>query len=109
MDNFLATWPAVKSVRRIPRQDFTTKERTMKTSIMRRSTKIALAFGAALAIGAAVAAAPGPTSIGEFYYYFDTAGKTIGYRAIDCNGNFAGWGKTSTRYANGYALCLPED
>ncbi|MFZ5638209.1 MAG: DUF6289 family protein [Pseudomonadota bacterium] len=81
----------------------------MKTSLMRRSTRIALAFGAALAIGAAVAAAPGPTSIGEFYYYFDAAGNTIGYRAIDCNGNYTAWGKTSARYSNGYALCLPND
>jgi Family of unknown function (DUF6289) len=81
----------------------------MKTSIMRRSRKIALAFGAVLAIGTAIAAAPGPTSNGEFFYYFDSAGKTIGYRAIDCNGNFSGWGKTSTRYADGYMLCLPNN
>jgi hypothetical protein len=81
----------------------------MKTSIMRRSTKIALAVGAAFVIGAAVAAAPGPTSPGEFYYYFNASGQVIGYRAIDCNGNPGGWGKTSTRYQNGYQLCLPDD
>ncbi len=81
----------------------------MKPKIQRRSTKIALALGAAFAIGAAVAAAPGPTSRGEFYYYFNASGQVIGYRAIDCNGNTTGWGKTSTFYSNGYQLCLPND
>lgn len=81
----------------------------MKTSTQRRSTRIALALGAALAIGVAVAAAPGPTSPGEFYYYFNANGQVVGYRAIDCYGNASGWGKTSTRYENGYQLCLPND
>ena len=79
----------------------------MKLSIKRRGTRIALALAAACAIGAAVAAAPGPTHAGEFYYYFDATGKTIGYRAIDCNGNYTSWGKTSTRYSNGWMLCMP--
>lgn len=79
----------------------------MKTSFQRRSMKIALAIGAACVIGAAIAAAPGPTSIGEFYYYFDASGHTIGYRALKCDGTFVSWGKTSTRYSNGYAFCDP--
>ena len=57
---------------------------------------------------AAIAAPPGPTSIGEFYYYFDAAGKVIGYRAIKCDGTFVSTGKTSTRYSNGYAFCDPR-
>lgn len=81
----------------------------MKTSIQRRSAKLALALAAACAIGAAIAAAPGPTSNGKFYYYFDASGNTIGYRAISCNGALTAWGKTSNRYSNGYALCLPVD
>lgn len=79
----------------------------MKTSLQRRSTKIALAIATACVIGAAVAAAPGPTARGDFYYYFDASGNTIGYRAIDCNGQYTAWGKTSTRYSNGYAFCDP--
>jgi hypothetical protein len=63
----------------------------MKTSTLRYGKHIALAFAAACVIGAAIAAPPGPTSNGEFYYYFDVS-----------------WGKTSTRYSNGYALCLPD-
>ncbi len=81
----------------------------MKTSIQRRGAKIALALATACIIGAAIAAAPGPTSNGEFYYYLDAGGKTIGYRAINCNGTLTSWGKTSSRYSNGYALCLPAD
>jgi hypothetical protein len=77
------------------------------TPVSRKISKWALAFVAAFAIGAAVAAAPGPTSSGEFYYYLDAAGKVIGYRAIDCNGNPVGWGKTSYRYLNGYQFCDP--
>ncbi|MEQ1514031.1 MAG: DUF6289 family protein [Lysobacteraceae bacterium] len=79
----------------------------MKTQLQRRSAKIALAIATACVIGAAIAAAPGPTSNGEFYYYFDASGKTIGYRAINCNGSLVSWGKTSARYANGYAICDP--
>jgi Family of unknown function (DUF6289) len=100
---------ALQSKRRMSRQDFTEKERTMKTSIRRHGARIALALAAACVIGAAIAAAPGPTSNGEFYYYFDANGNTIGYRAINCNGTLAAWGKTSARYSNGYALCLPVD
>ena len=48
----------------------------MKTSIQRRVAKITLALATACVIGAAIAAAPGPTSIGEFYYYFDASGNT---------------------------------
>ncbi len=81
----------------------------MKASIVRGRRPLLLALATALVIGAAAAAAPGPTAIGEFYYYFDAAGNTIGYRAIDCHGNYTAWGKTSTRYSNGYALCLPRD
>lgn len=81
----------------------------MKTSTLRYGKRIALAFAAACVIGAALAAPPGPTSNGEFYYYLDASGKTIGYRAIKCDGTFISWGKTSTRYSNGYALCLPVD
>ncbi len=81
----------------------------MKTSIRRRAAKIVLALSAACVIGAAIAAAPGPTSIGEFYYYFDASGNTIGYRAINCNGVHVSWGKTSNRYSNGYAFCDPRD
>lgn len=79
----------------------------MKISTQRRGAKIALALAAACAIGVAIAAAPGPTSNGEFYYYFDAAGKTIGYRAIDCDGTPVSWGKISTLYSNGYAFCDP--
>lgn len=79
----------------------------MKTSIQRRVAKITLALATACVIGAAIAAAPGPTSIGEFYYYFDASGNTVGYRAINCNGVHVSWGKTSTRYSNGYAFCDP--
>ncbi|MBW8849225.1 MAG: hypothetical protein JF600_00465 [Xanthomonadales bacterium] len=79
----------------------------MTLSIKRRGTRIALALAAACAIGAAVAAAPGPTHNGEFYYYFDTAGNTVGYRAINCDGTYVSWGKTSTRYSNGYMICDP--
>lgn len=81
----------------------------MKLSIKRRGTRIVLALAAACVIGAAVAAVPGPTHSGEFYYYFDASGKTIGYRAIDCYGNYTSWGKTSTFYSKGYMLCLPID
>lgn len=81
----------------------------MNASTARGRRPLLLALAAALIIGTAAAAAPGPTAIGEFYYYFDAAGNTIGYRAIDCHGNYTAWGKTSTRYSNGYALCLPRD
>lgn len=81
----------------------------MKTSILRGRRPWLLALFASLALGTAFAANPGPTSIGEFYYYFDASGNTIGYRAIDCQGNLTAWGKTSARYSNGYAICLPRD
>ncbi|GEM_PF-726089 len=83
----------------------------MNNTVFRRASRraLALAIATSFLIGIAVAAAPGPTSNGEFYYYFDAAGNTIGYRAINCNGIRTGWGKTSVRYSNGYALCLPND
>jgi hypothetical protein len=80
----------------------------MKTSTLGYGKRIAFAFAASCVIGAAIAAPPGPTAIGEFYYYFDANGNNIGYRTIKCDGTRIGWGKTSTRYSNGYALCLPE-
>ncbi len=80
----------------------------MKTLVSRRVSRWTLALTTAFVIGAAIAAPPGPTSIGEFYYYFDAAGKVIGYRAIKCDGTFVSTGKTSTRYSNGYALCNPD-
>jgi hypothetical protein len=81
----------------------------MKTFLQRRGAKIALAIASACIIGAAFAAPPGPTTIGEFYYYFDASGHVTGYRAIDCNGNYTSWGKTSTQYSNGYAICNPNN
>lgn len=83
----------------------------MKLEFSRRAPRRALALAAAstaFLIGVAVAAAPGPTSNGEFYYYRDAAGKVIGYRAINCDGTYASWGKTSARYSNGYMLCDPN-
>lgn len=79
----------------------------MKTSIMRRSRKIALAVGAAFAIGAAVAAAPGPKAPGEFYYYLNASGAVVGYRAIECNGTKTGWGVVTGNYAHGWMICNP--
>ncbi len=80
--------------------------KTIKLQSRKRSNWL-LAAVAALAVGAAVAAAPGPTSPGEFYYYLDAAGRVVGYRALDCNGNSVGWGKTTARYQSGYQLCNP--
>lgn len=75
-----------------------------------RRARVALALLAALAIGSVAAfAPPGPTSAGEFYYYFDASGNVVGYRALDCHGVASGWGKTSARYSNGYAFCDPVD
>lgn len=75
-----------------------------------RRARVALALLTALAIGTAAAfAAPGPTAAGEFYYYLDASGNVIGYRAIDCHGTPSGWGKTSTRYSNGWFVCDPVD
>lgn len=82
------------TIRRMPRRTF---------------ALVSAAIATGLAIGIAIAAAPGPTSNGEFYYYQDAAGKTIGYRAINCNGTYTSWGKTSARYANGYMICDPID
>lgn len=76
---------------------------------MGKTSKTLLGMALAAVMGAAIAAAPGPTTRGEFYYYFDSTGKVIGYRAINCNGTLAGWGKTSNFYSNGYMLCLPVD
>lgn len=80
----------------------------MKTAFTRRSRKIALALGAVFAIGAATAAAPGPSAPGEFYYYLNASGAVVGYRAIDCDGNKVGWGTTTNRYSNGWMLCEPS-
>lgn len=84
----------------------------MKLEFSRRASRRALALAAAVStaflIGIAVAAAPGPTSNGEFYYYRDAAGKVIGYRAIKCDGTYVSWGKTSANYSNGYMLCDPD-
>lgn len=84
----------------------------MTRNVSRRASRRTLTLVAAVAtsflIGIAVAAAPGPTSNGEFYYYKDAAGKTIGYRAINCDGTYVSWGKTSARYANGYMICDPD-
>ena len=86
-----------------------TMSRPHRRPLARRFGKALFAALAALVVGAAIAAAPGPTAIGEFYYYFDASGNTVGYRAIQCDGSYIAWGKTSARYSNGYALCLPRD
>jgi hypothetical protein len=65
------------------------------------------AFAAALVIGAAVAAGPGPTNPGQYFFYLDANGKLIGYRGIDCNGNPVTSGKTSSRYYEAYRICEP--
>lgn len=83
--------------------------RLQRRPLARRLGRPLLAALAALAVGVAIAAAPGPTAIGEFYYYYDASGNQVGYRAIRCDGTYVAWGKTSTRYSNGYALCLPRD
>ncbi len=80
----------------------------MKPLVSRCVSRGVVALITAFVIGTAMAAAPGPTSIGEFYYYFDAAGKVIGYRAIKCDGTLVSSGKTSARYSNGYALCNPD-
>jgi len=80
----------------------------MKRSITRGRRPLLLALAAALVVGAAIAAPPGPTAIGDFYYYFDASGNTIGYRAIDCYGNYSAWGTTSNRYSVGHAYCVPR-
>jgi len=79
----------------------------MKTSIKRRSAKIALVLAAACMIGAAIAAAPGPTARGQFYYYLNASGTVVGYRAIDCSGKKVGWGTVTSRYADGWMICDP--
>ncbi|TXH76503.1 MAG: hypothetical protein E6Q88_02555 [Lysobacteraceae bacterium] len=76
---------------------------------MGKMKKTLIGLTLAAVMGAAVAAAPGPTTRGEFYYYLDNTGKVIGYRAINCNGTFVSWGKTSSLYSKGYMLCLPVD
>lgn len=75
----------------------------------RKVSKLALAAVAALAIGAAIAAAPGPSAPGEFYYYLNASGSVVGYRAIDCDGNKTGWGTATNRYESGWMLCEPSE
>ena len=81
----------------------------MKSLHVRNMSTWATGMALAFMVGAAIAAAPGPTHRGDFYYYFDASGNTIGYRAIKCDGTYVSWGKTSSNYSNGYAICLPVD
>jgi len=79
----------------------------MRHHTISRLRRAALAALTLLTIGIAIAAAPGPTARGEFYYYFNASGTVVGYRAIDCDGNKVGWGVTSNRYSNGWMICDP--
>lgn len=71
--------------------------------------KIALAIGlVAAAVAGYAIAAIGPTGPGQFYYYYDSAGKVVGYQAIDCRGNYTARGRFTKQYADGVFICDPD-
>lgn len=72
-----------------------------------RKTAFALGLLAAMVAGMAWAAA-GPTGPGQFYYYFDSTGRMVGYHAINCQGQHTSWGKFTRFYADGVFLCEPD-
>lgn len=73
-----------------------------------RKTAFVLGLLAIVATGYALAAVAGPTGPGQFYYYYDSTGKVVGYQAIDCNGHYTSWGKFTKVYADGVFICDPD-
>ncbi len=69
--------------------------------------QLLLGIATAAAIGSAIAAV-GPTGPGQFYYYYDDAGKVVGYSAIRCDGTAEAWGKPTRNYADGVFICDPD-
>lgn len=75
---------------------------------MRNHTKrLLLGIATAAVIGSAIAAV-GPTGPGQFYSYYDDAGKVVGYSAIHCDGTAEAWGKRTRNYADGVFICDPD-
>lgn len=72
-----------------------------------RKTALVLGLVATAVAGYAIAAI-GPTGPGQFYYYYDSTGKVVGYQAIDCQGNYSSWGRFTKQYADGVFICDPD-
>lgn len=75
---------------------------------MQLKTRLAIGLTLAAIATAAFARPPGPDQLGEFYYYFDDSGQTVGTASIDCDGVYRESGVRTNRYSNGYAFCNPD-
>ncbi|MGO1001526.1 DUF6289 family protein [Lysobacter sp. CA196] len=75
---------------------------------MRKSFALGLGLVAALVATVALARPPGPDEIGEFYVYFDAAGKVVGQAQLSCEGVYSESGVRTASYSAGHMVCNPR-